>query len=118
MYPKEIIRHNETTSNFSHPENFVVFECVHRLLEKGYKPSSLELEPRWNLGRDKKGGKADILVRDLSLSYENNHKGNPYLIIECKTSSRTNEKANLQKSGIKCKKMADNSLAIFSKKEA
>ena len=28
------------------------------------------------------------------------------------------KKANLQKSGIKCKKMADNSLAIFSKKEA
>ena len=46
MYPKEIIRHDDTTSNFSHPENFVVFECVHRLLEKGYKPSSLELEPR------------------------------------------------------------------------
>lgn len=57
MYPKEIIRHDETTSNFSHPENFVVFECVHRLLEKGYKPSRLELEPRWNLGRDKKAAR-------------------------------------------------------------
>lgn len=33
-YPKEIKIHDKTTSNFSHPENFVVFECVHRLLEK------------------------------------------------------------------------------------
>lgn len=33
-YPKEVIIHDATTSNFSHPENFVVFECVHRLLEK------------------------------------------------------------------------------------
>ena len=32
------------TCNFSRNENFVVFECVHRLLEKGYKPEHLELE--------------------------------------------------------------------------
>ena len=38
IYPEEITIHDTTTSNFSHPENFVVFECVHRLLEKGYKP--------------------------------------------------------------------------------
>ncbi len=36
-YPKEIKIHDKTTSNFSHPESFVVFEYVHRLLEKGYK---------------------------------------------------------------------------------
>ncbi|HEE9595859.1 TPA: restriction endonuclease subunit S, partial [Campylobacter jejuni subsp. jejuni] len=71
-----------TTSNFSHPENFVVFECVHRLLEKGYKAQHLELEPKWNLGRDKKGGKADILVKD--------NENNPYLIIECKTTDFKN----------------------------
>lgn len=53
-YPKEIKIHDKTTSNFSHPENFVVFECAHRLLEKGYKAEHLELEPKWNLGRDKK----------------------------------------------------------------
>ncbi|EAL8767767.1 restriction endonuclease, partial [Campylobacter coli] len=70
------------TSNFSHPENFVVFECVHRLLEKGYKAEHLELEPKWNLGRDKKGGKADILVKD--------NENNPYLIIECKTTDSKN----------------------------
>ena len=27
-----------TTCNFSAPENFVVFECVCRLFEKGYRP--------------------------------------------------------------------------------
>ncbi|EPV9988909.1 N-6 DNA methylase [Campylobacter coli] len=81
-YPKEIKIHDKTTSNFSHPESFVVFECVHRLLEKGYKAQHLELEPKWNLGRDKKGGKADILVKD--------NENNPYLIIECKTTDSKN----------------------------
>ncbi|EAH8112917.1 restriction endonuclease [Campylobacter coli] len=81
-YPKEIKIHDKTTSNFSHPESFVVFECVHRLLEKGYKAEHLELEPKWNLGRDKKGGKADILVKD--------NENNPYLIIECKTTDSKN----------------------------
>ncbi|TNB56647.1 N-6 DNA methylase [Campylobacter helveticus] len=77
IYPQGIKIHDTTTSNFSHPENFVVFECVHRLLEKGYKAESLELEPKWQLGREAKSGKADILVRD--------NKNAPYLIIECKT---------------------------------
>lgn len=81
-YPREIKIHDETTSNFSHPENFVVFECVHRLLEKGYKAEHLELEPKWNLGRNKKGGKADILIKD--------NENNPYLIIECKTTDSRN----------------------------
>lgn len=82
IYPEQITIHDKTTSNFSHPENFVVFECVHRLLQKGYKPEHLELEPRWNLGREAKGGKADILVRD--------HQGSPYLLIECKTTDSKN----------------------------
>lgn len=55
---------------------------MHRLLEKGYKAEHLELEPKWNLGRDKKGGKADILVKD--------NENNPYLIIECKTTDSKN----------------------------
>ena len=40
----------ETTSNFSEPENFVVFECIDRLLTIGYKPEHIELEPAWRLG--------------------------------------------------------------------
>ncbi|HEC1773447.1 TPA: restriction endonuclease subunit S [Campylobacter lari] len=81
-YPKEIKIHDTTTSNFLRPENFVVFECVHRLLEKGYKAEHLELEPKWKLGREAKGGKADILVKD--------NEDNPYLMIECKTTDFKN----------------------------
>ena len=40
----------ETTSNFSEPENFMVFECIDRLLTIGYKPEHIELEPAWRLG--------------------------------------------------------------------
>ena len=57
-------------------ENFVVLECVARLLAKGYLPNSIELEPKWSLGRGEKGGKADILIKDNS--------GDEFLIIECK----------------------------------
>ena len=91
--PNGIIIHDDTTSNFSHPENFVVFECVHRLLDKGYKPEHIELEPKWKVGGDKKGGKADILVRD--------NERNPYLLIECKTagSEFTKEWNKMQQDG-------------------
>lgn len=64
-----------TTSNFANAENFVVLECVDRLLEKGYKPSSIELEKKYPLGRNLKG-KLDILVYDGCA---------PFLMIECKT---------------------------------
>lgn len=79
LYPisKGLIVNDEITANFDKNENFVVFECVRRLLEKGYSPNTIELEPRWQLGHEEKGGKADILVKDKN--------GNPLLIIECKT---------------------------------
>ena len=77
IYPDNLIVHDKTTSNFQHPENFVVFECVNRLLSKGYLPNNIELEPRWKLGRGTSGGKADILIKD--------NNGHEYLIIECKT---------------------------------
>lgn len=79
IYPETegLIVNDKTTSNFSHNENFVVFECVCRLLEKGYRPEHIELEPKWQLGRDAKGGKADIVVKD--------EKGDVLIIIECKT---------------------------------
>ncbi|MCI7410831.1 MAG: N-6 DNA methylase, partial [Helicobacter bilis] len=93
IYPQGIKIHDATTSNFSHPENFVVFECVHRLLQKGYAPHSLELEPKWQLGREAKGGKADILVKD--------RENKPYLIIECKTAGAefSKEWSNMQENG-------------------
>ena len=79
IYPEDKgLKVNERqTCNFSKDENFVVFECVHRLLEKGYKPEHLELEPRWRVGRGASGGRADILVKD--------QENKPLLIIECKT---------------------------------
>lgn len=73
------------TCNFTDSENFVVFECVHRLLEKGYKPEHLELEPKWKLGHGASGGRADILIRDNAKK--------PLLIIECKTAGREFDKA-------------------------
>ena len=43
-----------TTTNFSEPENFVVLECVNRLLHKGYRPENIELERAWTLGHEQK----------------------------------------------------------------
>ncbi len=65
-----------TTSNFEKSENFVVLECVNRLLEKGYAPRNLRLEYKFPLGRNEKG-KLDILV------FDKDEKA--YLMIECKT---------------------------------
>lgn len=65
-----------TTSNFEKSENFVVLECINRLLEKGYSPKNLYLEYKFPLGRSEKG-KLDILVFD--------NDGKAYLMIECKT---------------------------------
>ena len=64
IYPKEkgFKVDAATTCNFSAPENFVVFECVCRLLEKGYRPDHLELERTWTLGHGQKSGRADICV--------------------------------------------------------
>lgn len=77
IYPKELICGDKTSSNFDHPENFVVLECIDRLLTSGYAPSNLEIERKWKLGRDQKSGKADIIVKD--------NQGSTYMIIECKT---------------------------------
>lgn len=82
IYPtdKGLIVNERQTCNFRANENFVVFECVHRLLEKGYKPEHIELEPKWKLGHGASGGRADILVKD--------NTGKSKLIIECKTDGR------------------------------
>lgn len=87
-YPtsKGFVINDETTCNFEHPENFVVLECVNRLLDKGYRPEHIELEKRWNLGHDAKGGKADICVY-------NKERTEMLLIIECKTAGKEHNKA-------------------------
>ena len=87
IYPEDkgLTINERKTCNFSSKENFVVFECVHRLLEKGYKPEHIELEPKWKVGHGASGGRADILVKD--------NTGKPLLIIECKTEGSEFNKA-------------------------
>ncbi|WP_276973844.1 restriction endonuclease subunit S [Ferrimicrobium acidiphilum] len=76
-YPESIKVNANQVLNFEHNENFVVLECVVRLLSKGYKPEHIELEPRWQVGHGGSGGRADILVYDQLKK--------PLLLIECKT---------------------------------
>lgn len=94
IYPDDLKINDETTCNFAHPENFVVLECVTRLLDKGYRAEHIELEKRWNLGHDAKGGKADICVYDESGK-------DMLLIIECKTygGEYSKEKKTLEADG-------------------
>lgn len=79
IYPEDkgFTVNERQTCNFLQKENFVVFECVHRLFAQGYKPQHIELEPRWKVGHGASGGRADIMVKDNS--------GKSLLIIECKT---------------------------------
>lgn len=65
-----------TIQNIVKPEDWVVFECVDRLLGKGYQPENITLEKTWKTGHGT-SGRLDILVtRD---------NGSAYLMIECKT---------------------------------
>ena len=88
----------DTTSNFSEKENFVVLECVNRLLLKGYKPENIELEPHYKVGHGTSGGFADIVVKDEKEKY--------YLIIECKTYEKEFDE--------EFKKMENNGGQLFS----
>lgn len=83
---------SKTTQNFSQAENWVVLECVDRLLEKGYPPQNIILEKTWRTGHGT-SGRLDILVtRD---------NGTAYLMIECKTWGIEFEKEfkNLERNG-------------------
>lgn len=90
-YGDKILAESKTTQNFSQPENFVVLECVNRLLETGYQPKSIVLEPTWKLGHTEKG-RLDILVKKEEKAY---------LMIECKTHGKeyNKELKNLHKDG-------------------
>jgi type I restriction enzyme M protein len=68
--------HRKTTCNFSENENFVVLECITSLLDKGYKPSNIELEKPMPGGHDDTGGFCDIQVKD--------NDERTFLLIECK----------------------------------
>jgi type I restriction enzyme M protein len=83
---------SKTTQNFSQAENWVVLECVDRLLEKGYQPQNIVLEKTWRTGHGT-SGRLDIFVtRD---------DGTAYLMIECKTwgTEFDKEAKNLDRNG-------------------
>lgn len=93
-YPenKGLIVNEKQICNLSKNENFVVLECVCRLLELGYKPNHIELEPSWKIGRGKSGGRGDILIKN---------NNSPFLLIECKTYGKEfdSEKKSLHNDG-------------------
>ena len=75
---------SKTTQNFTQEENWVVLDCVNRLLEKGYKPQNIVLEKTWAAGHGT-SGRLDICV--------NRDDGSEYLLIECKTYGKEFDKA-------------------------
>ncbi|MBO5849288.1 MAG: N-6 DNA methylase [Bacteroidales bacterium] len=91
-YGSGITADSKTTQNFSDAENFVVLECVDRLLTKGYKPQNIVLEKTWPSGHGT-SGRLDICV--------NREDGTPYMLIECKTFGKkyNKELARIRKDG-------------------
>jgi type I restriction enzyme M protein len=83
---------SKTTQNFSQAENWVVLECVDRLLEKGYLPQNIVLEKTWRTGHGT-SGRLDILVT--------RNNGSAYLMVECKTWGTEFDKEfkNLERNG-------------------
>lgn len=70
--------------NITKPEDWVVLECVNRLLDTGYKPENIILEKVYPAGHGY-SGRLDICVY--------NEDGSEYLLIECKTYGKQFDKA-------------------------
>lgn len=87
------IIHRDTTLNFSAKENFVCIVCIHLLLEKGYEPKHIVLEPSFQVGHVNKPSYGDILVFDK--------KYKPLVLLENKTfgAEFSAEWNNMQKDG-------------------
>lgn len=81
-YPDGVKMDRSTTVDDHQKESYVVFECVARLFDVGYKPENITLEGLNHEGHDQ--GWIDILVKD--------NEGTEYLIIECKTSGEKDYK--------------------------
>lgn len=71
------------SQNITKPEDWVVLECVNRLLEKGYKPENISLEKVYPAGHGF-SGRLDVCVT--------REDGSEYLLIECKTYGKEFEK--------------------------
>jgi len=91
-FGNKIKAESKTTQNFSQAENWVVIECVDRLLEKGYQPQNITLEKTWKTGHGTSGRLDIFITRD---------DGSAYLMIECKTWGAEFDKEfkNLEKNG-------------------
>lgn len=66
----------KNSQNITKAEDWVVLECVNRLLETGYKPENISLEKVYPAGHGF-SARLDICV--------NREDGSEYLLIECKT---------------------------------
>lgn len=73
IYDKSIKIGRNTITNFAKAENFVVLECIIRLLDKGYKCENIELEKDCGDAKDY----IDILIYNIDKK--------AFTIIECKT---------------------------------
>lgn len=71
------------SQNISKSEDWVVLECLNKLLEKGYKPENISLEKVYPAGHGF-SGRLDICVT--------REDGSEYLLIECKTYGKEFEK--------------------------
>jgi type I restriction enzyme M protein len=91
-YGKKIKVENKIIEKFFPPENWVVLECVNRLLKKGYKPENIVLEKTWPAGHGTSGRLDVCVTRD---------DGSEYLLIECKTYGKEfeNSFSRLEKDG-------------------
>ncbi|EAH8208617.1 N-6 DNA methylase [Campylobacter upsaliensis] len=95
IYPQDLYTESDSVTSFTttdgkaRNENFVVFECVHRLLEQGYKAEDLVLEKTWKLGHTGKSGRADITIYKEA---KDSKEKFIYAIIECKTAGKKYDK--------------------------
>lgn len=82
---------DKSIQNITKPEDWVVLECVDRLLTKGYKPEDITLEKIFPSGHGH-SGRLDIFIEK---------DGKAFLMIECKTFGKEYEKEqkNIYKNG-------------------
>ena len=92
FYGGKIKMQSGDRQNITKPEDWVVLECVNRLLEKGYAPENISLEKVYPSGHGT-SGRLDICVTRKDKS--------EYLLIECKTYGKEFDKAytKLKKDG-------------------
>lgn len=95
-YPEGLKVNRATTTNFSQPENFVVLECITRLLSLGYTPRQLELEKSTPKGHGEGGGYCDIIIQD--------NEGKVFALVECKTVDSTKSSDEFRRAWSKMKK--------------